>query len=180
MNLSRRSLIKYTPAIGIGIAGCSSNGGSDDFDTSESNEEVDSDNDGVPDTEDDYPNDSSRNEQLRDVSDSRNIQEDEWYYYPLNFTQDGYIEYNFIVRDGPPIDAILIDESEYDSYESGERNLQYTEISSYDSAGDSVESPISSGNYRLIFDNSSRGRAEPPTDFDNNVAEVEFDITTSQ
>ena len=181
MGLSRRDVIKYTPAISVGIAGCSSNDtGNNDFEESESTDETDSDDDGVPDVEDDYPNDSSRSQQLRDISDTRNIQEDEWYYYPLSFSQSGYIEYEFVVRDGPSIDVILIDESEYDSYENGDRFSHYSEVSTLDSVGDSVQSLLSSGNYRLIFDNSSVGSAEPPTDFTNSIAEVEFEIITSQ
>jgi hypothetical protein len=184
MKINRRNIVKITPVAIVGLAGCmgSDEPGSDfeDSDTQQDTE-TDSDGDRVPDSEDDYPNDSSRSRELRNVSTTRNIQEDQWFYYTLNFTDSGYVEYEFIVRDGPAIDVILIDESEYESYNSGDRYLAYNELSSYDSAGDTVEGgPLSAGNYRLIFDNSSRGQASPPTDFENNVAEVELDITTSQ
>jgi hypothetical protein len=184
MDITRRNIVKTTPVAIVGLSGCMGNDDSgSDFEDSDTQRdtETDSDGDGVPDSEDDYPNDSTRSRELNDISDTRNIQEDQWWAYPLNFTEPGYLEYQFVVRDGPAIDVILIDESEYESYNSGDRYLAYNELSSYDSAGDTVEGgPLSAGNYRLIFDNSSRGQASPPTDFENNVAEVELDITTSQ
>lgn len=184
MDLTRRTIVKTSPAALTVLAGC---GGSSDYDSESSDDltdpenEPDSDGDGVPDTQDDYPNDPDRSTELRDVSTTKNIQEDQWYSYGLEFSESGYVEYDFIVRDGPSIDVILMDESEYSSFESGDRFLAYNELSAYDSAGETVEGgPLSGGSYRLIFDNSEFGDAAPPTDFDNNVAEVELDITTSQ
>jgi len=186
MELTRRNVAKTTPAVILGLAGCMGSDDSGDVETldgdeTSNNEPTDSDGDGVPDDRDDYPNDTDRSTELRDVSTTRNIQEDQWYSYGLNFTEPGYIEYDFVVRDGPAIDVILMDEEEYSSYEEGERFRAYNDLSAYDSAGERIDGgPLSEGSYRLIFDNSEFGDAAPPTDFDNNVAEVEIDITTSQ
>lgn len=193
--MKRRSYIASVGVVGLtAIAGCSG-GGSDDSSGGDSDDNVvtvaedtatptaterpDSDNDGVPDIEDDYPNDPSRSRQLLVESDTRNIEEDSWYYYPLEFSQDGVLEYDFIVREGPAIDVIIIDESEYQPLSEGERYSYYDDWSVLDSTGDSVQVDVPAGNYRMLLDNSEIGEAVPPTDFENNVVQVEFDIETS-
>lgn len=187
MNPSRRTVLKATPILAVGIAGCSTGGdGNDDADdgggnnVNENTERPDSDNDGVPDVQDDYPNDPDRSQQLRSISDTRNLEEDQWRYYTLNFSQTGFLEYDFIVRDGPAIDAILMDESEYQYFENEERWEYYTELSALDSTGDDIRGRVSSGTYRLIFDNSNQGEAAPPSNFSNDVVSVEFTLETSQ
>lgn len=189
MRVSRRTLLKTTPVLAVGIAGCSdsgdsgggggpNNGGSNDV--NKNTERPDNDNDGVPDIQDDYPNDPNRSQQLRSVSDTRNLEEDQWRYYTLEFSQTGTIEYDFIVRDGPAIDVILMDESEYQYFGDGERWEYYTELSALDSTGSDITGQISAGAYRLIFDNSNEGEAAPPTNFSNDIISVEFTIETSQ
>jgi hypothetical protein len=191
MDLSRRRFIQTTPILATGLAGCSSNGNNsnsnnnDDSDANvvtvnENTERPDSDNDGVPDVQDDYPNDRSRSEQIRTIDDTRNIEEDAWRYYSVELPQSGTLSYDFIVREGPAIDVILLNESEYQYFDEGERWQYHTDLSALDSAGDEVQGQLSAGNYRLIFDNSSRGEASPPTDFSNNVVSVEFNIELSR
>lgn len=187
MGASRRTFLKTAPALVAGIAGCSTNGDSNDDgndggsnDVNENTERPDRDNDGVPDIQDDYPNDADRSQQLRSVSDTRNIEEDHWRYYTIEFSQTGTIEYDFIVRDGPAIDVILMDESEYQYFENEERWQYYTELSAMDSTGDNVSGQVSAGTYRLIFDNSNQGEAAPPSNFSNDVVSVEFTLEISQ
>lgn len=188
MRIPRRSLIKTTPAVAIGIAGCTDSGNSDSGANDNGNndninrntERPDADNDGVPDGRDDYPNDPDRSQQLRYISDTRNIEEDHWRYYTLEFSQAGTIEYDFIVRDGPSIDVILMDESEYQYYESEERWEYYTRLSSLDSIEDNMQGQLSAGTYRLIFDNTNQGSAAPPANLNNDVASVDYTIETSQ
>ncbi|WP_149799237.1 hypothetical protein [Halorubrum xinjiangense] len=177
----RRKLIKgASAAIVAGLAGCTGGGGGGSDGDSPIDQVQDSDDDGVPDSEDDYPNDPDRSEQLRSISDTRNLEEDQWRHIPLEFSQTGYIEYDFIVRDGPAIDVILLDESEYQYFDEGERSEYYPELSATDSTGDDVQGEIPSGTYRLILDNSNRGEATPPTNFSNDVVSVEYSIETSQ
>jgi len=184
MRTPRRRLIKTVPAVAIGIAGCLS-GDNEDSETNDNynnknTERPDSDRDDVPDINDDYSNDPSRSEQLRSISDTRNLEEDTWWYYTLNFTRTGAVEYDFIVRDGPAIDVILLDRSEYKYFEGDGRYQYYTGISVLDSTGDNISGQVSAGTYRLIFDNSNRGSATPPTNFSNDVISVEFSVNTSQ
>lgn len=184
MPVSRRTILKTSPALVVGLAGCSGSrdegGDSGSNDVSQDDEPLDSDNDGVPDVRDDYPNDSFRSERLYSTSDTRNIQEDEWYYYNLSFSQSGTVEYDFVVREGPAIDVIVMDESEYQYFGGEQRWEYYPGVSALDSTGENVSGSVSSGSYRLIFDNSSEGNAAPPANFSNDVATVEFTLETSQ
>jgi hypothetical protein len=184
MGISRRRVLKSTPVLAIGIAGCSTGGNrsdnSDGGDVDENTERPDSDNDGIPDIRDDYPNDPDRSQRIRSVSDTRNLEEDQWRYYTINFSEPGILEYDFIVRDGPAIDVIMMDESEYQYFENEERWEYYTDLSALDTTGDEVRGRIGSGTYRLIFDNSNQGEAAPPSNFSNDVVSVEFTIEASQ
>lgn len=74
---------------------------------------------------------------------------------------------------------IVIDESEYEYFQGDERAEYYPDFSSLDSVGSTVQTEIPSGDYRVILDNSDRGEASPPTNFSNDVVEVEFTLETS-
>jgi hypothetical protein len=180
MRLRRRSLLLSTGALVTASAGCTNSdsegdgGGSSDDNFNDNSGTSDADGDGVRDSLDDYPNDSSRSKLVNSEDDTRNIEEDHWRYYELNLPQSGHLSYDYIVRDGPSIDAIVIDESEYGYFKENERYNYYPELSTLDSIGESMSGPISSGTYYLIFDNSERGEAYPPSNMSNDVANVEF------
>jgi cobalamin biosynthesis protein CobT len=155
------------------------NGATDRADTA-GTETADSDDDGVIDTRDEYPNDPSRSEQLLSASITTDIQPDERVEYSLSFSEPGVIEYDFIVRDGPRIDAILLNESEYRALENGERWRYYTGLSVLDAASGRIQRPVNPRRYHLVFDNTSAGEASPPVDGGADVATVELSIETSQ
>lgn len=115
---SRRKVLGLSAGSLVGIAECT---GSDDTNFSSSSgsngagdletERPDADGDGIPDNQDDYP----RNQYVshkQTKSDSRKLEEDEWRYYELSFNSTGFVKYDFVVRDGPEIDVIFIEESE--------------------------------------------------------------------
>jgi len=140
----------------------------------------DRDNDGVPDQEDDYPDDPAVQTQQRRISDTRNIEEDNWRYYDLRLTAPGRIMYEFAVEDGPAIDVIVIDQAEYDAFRNESPISPYTDLTELDSTGATVRGPVDSGTYTLILDNSNRGAAEPPANLSNDVVTVDFTIETAQ
>lgn len=188
---SRRRILQLSAAGLVGLAGCTS-GGSDDSGNNNRNsnpndnggeeptERPDVDNDGVPDIEDDFPNDSDLSRQLSSTSDTRKIEEDEWRYYELEFSSTGQIYYDFIVREGPEIDVILMEKSEYTYFESEQRAEYFPDLSALDSAGETVEGKVNPGSYYLVFDNSPNGEAAPPTNFSNDIVTVEFEIETAE
>jgi hypothetical protein len=162
--------------VATALAGCSG-GGSTGGGESTPTDEPDRDNDGVPDARDDFPNDSSLSAVVSTEDDTRQIEEDEWWWYELELPEDGQLSYEFIVRDGPEIDVIVVEESEYSYFEEGERYEYLTDPSALDTAGEEVSSALSSGEYRMIFDNTSRGEADPPSNLSNDVIEVDFNYT---
>lgn len=185
---SRRRILGLSAVSLVGLSGCT---GSDDTDNEggsgdENNEPMegnterpDADGDGIPDSQDDYPHDSDLS-QKQTNSDSRKLEEDEWRYYELDFSSTGFLRYDFIVRDGPEIDVIFIEESEYSHFDEGERYEYKPALSAMNSTGEEVSGKIPEGSYCLIFDNSDRGEASPPTNFSNDVVTVEFDMEVGQ
>lgn len=174
------------------LAGCTGPGGTNDdegsdsdFSSNDADSQVsqdtptarpDSDGDGVIDRNDEFPQDPNLSQVLFEESDRRNVQEDEWRYYMLSFPQSGRLYYSYTVREGPEIDVIVMDESEYQYFQDGDRYNRYTNLSTFGDAGNTVNEPISAGDYRLIFDNTEREEAYPPSNFSNDIAEVEFEI----
>ncbi len=156
------------------MAGCT--GDTDNQNGDRPNGQSDSDEDGVPDSQDAYPNDSRFSKQVLSKSNTWEIEEDRWRYFGFSLRGEGKLYYDFIVREGPEIDVILMDESEYTHFESQSRYNYYTKFSQLNSAGGTVEQVLPAGSYYIIFDNSEAGEASPPTDFNNSVATVEFDI----
>lgn len=156
------------------------NGGSNEVNQETPTAPPDSDGDGVPDRRDDYPNDSSRSRQIESISDTRNIEEDDWRYYTFNFSSTGTVEYEFVVREGPPIDAIFMEESEYEYFEEGERAQYYQDLTIMDSTGGSTKGQVSEGTYYMVFDNSNLGEAAPPANLSNDVVSVDFTLEASE
>jgi hypothetical protein len=183
MSERRKFLRLAGAATATALAGCSgggSTGGSQSTPTEQPDtptERPDRDGDGVPDVNDDFPRNSNLSSVLESVDDTRNIEEDEWYWYELELTESGQLAYDFIVREGPPTDLIVVAASEYEYFEEGERYEYVAGPTVFDSAGSEGGGRLSAGNYRLIFDNTSRGEAAPPANMSNDVVEVEFEFT---
>ncbi|WP_318569768.1 hypothetical protein [Salinigranum marinum] len=135
----------------------------------------DSDGDGVVDGYDDYPTDPARSRLVESASDTRNIEEDHYYYYPFSLDQNGYVEMEYVVREGPDIDVIFLSSQEFEHFEAGENYLQYDSLSQWDDGGGSISGPIHSGSNYVVFHN-----ANAPTNFSNDLARVEFEIEISE
>lgn len=182
LETERRSFLAGTAA--VLLAGCTGSGGSDDSDSNQGGggggstptPRPDSDSDGVPDREDDFPNDSSFSVLVDEVSDTRQIPEDELYQWHYSLTEQSTISYDFVVREGPAIDAILTTEDEYNELIEGNRARYISEGSDLDSTGGGATATVSPGTYYIVFDNTNYGEAKPPTNFDDDLAEVEVDI----
>ena len=183
MKLSRRHLLATSVGLSATFAGCSggndSRGGRGSNTDPQNNEPVDTDGDGVPDAQDEYPDDPDLSSSQTE-SDTRNLEEDQWRHFSISFSSTGYIEFDFIVRDGPAIDVILMDESEYEHFDQGDRYEYIPDLSALDSSGTTVSSKVPEGEYRLVVDNSERGEASPPTNFSNDVVNVEYDLTLAE
>ncbi|GAA0193803.1 hypothetical protein [Halobaculum roseum] len=154
--------------------------GSDPVDESTPTPRPDRDGDGIPDAEDDFPDDPSYSVLLDETSDTRQIPEDEWYQWNFELNEQAVLSYDFVVRSGPAIDAILTDDTEYDQLQEGNRFRYYSEGSVMDDEGGQVTTTLAPGTYHLVLDNSDAGEAQPPTNFDDDIAEVEIEIQILQ
>ena len=176
----RRDFLKVSSAvITAGIAGCASDGGNGGSDgggvsSGESNEVQDSDGDGVPDSEDDFPNDSTRSELLSEGSESYDLNEDYYQYLRFSPSQEATLSYEAEVAGDIRIDVILTDGTNFQYFEDGTDWEYYAEGSELDTLFASNEVRLGTGTeYYLIIDNTSEGRAAPPTNFDNDRVEVD-------
>jgi hypothetical protein len=185
--MKRRDLLRTIPLAGIlGIAGCGGDGdgdsgGDENNDDLENNDDgqPDRDEDGVPDSEDDYPDDPDRS--AGETNQGRiDVNEDEWYQWKLSYEEETHIEYEMLVRKGPSIDVVLFSEEEYTHYENDERAQYYSNLSDLDTIDGTASGWVETGDYRLVIDNTNWGEAVPPTNLDDDVAEVEYTITASR
>jgi len=115
-------------------------------------------------------------EEVVSFQDVATIQEDAWKYWELSFERQTEVNYDFVVRSGPPIDAILFSSDEFSHFEDQERARYYESASVLDSQGDRVEATLASGDYVLVLDNSNWGTA-PPTNLDDDIAKVEVEFS---
>lgn len=181
---TRRKLVATIGA--LATSGCLANAASDEVTVPSENSDAerertrtptprpDSDSDGVIDAYDDYPTDSTRSELIDSISDTRNIEEDHYYYIPFSLSRSGFIEMEYIVREGPDIDVIFLSSEEFEHFEDGENYLLFDSLSQWEDGGGSISGRIGSGTNYVVFHN-----ANAPTNFSNDVARVEFDIEIS-
>jgi hypothetical protein len=111
------------------------------------------------------------------VDATRVVDEDGYVYWEFSYDQPVTVSWQFTVRDGPSIDIFLVSQSEFSHYEQGERFRTFE--SSLDSTAGSESVTLEEGEYVLVLDNTSAGEAAPPTNFDEDPAEVEIEITVS-
>ena len=146
--MDRRKFISAVVALGsTGVAGCSGDGDGGD----DGSEEL--------------------------ISDSIVAEEGEYYTWDLTINSAGTLQHDLIVRDGPSIDFAVFEPSEFEAYENEERARYLSGPSELDTENyqDSAEYP--EGEYKVVVDNTDWGEAAPPTNLDNDMAEVEITIT---
>jgi hypothetical protein len=168
------------------LAGCSGGGDTDSgqgdadrAETVEADTEPDADNDGVPDSDDDYPNDPERSAGKTSRG-NLDVAEDEWSSWTFEFSEPTHIEYEMVVRDGPSVDVILFGDREYEYFENQDRAKYYSGLSDLDTTRGLASGWVEAGDYVLVVDNTEWGEAAPPTNLDDDVAEVEYTLTLSR
>jgi len=103
------------------------------------------------------------------------IEEDQYHYSEFDLNRTATVEYRFTVRSGPDIDVFVTNEEEFGHYEDGERFRTYED--SMDTTSGSGSADLGEGHYYVVVDNTSAGVAEPPSNMDNDVIEVDIEIT---
>jgi hypothetical protein len=181
--VNRRSVVAaLAGSATVLVPGCSNNSMSNnDLDDDPNRlDEDDQDNDGVPDSVDDYPNEPDLSREVRYVDDTRWINEGHWYHYGLNFTKPGELEIDFLVREGPAIDVLVLSESEYTYFERDERYEVWHEPSMRDSTGHASYATLPAGDYLVVFDNTGRSSAAPGGVFSDDNARVDIEIKAAE
>jgi hypothetical protein len=169
----------------VALAGCTGDGGDNSGSSDEggssggSDGQQDSDGDGVPDAEDDFPNDSDRSVLLGRESDTIDLNED--YYQTLEFdpSERSVLDYDIEVEEDIRIDVILTDDTNLNYFENGDDWEYYTEGSDLDTVSADEEVALEGGEtYYLIIDHTEEGGAAPPTNFDNDriTVNVEYQL----
>lgn len=107
------------------------------------------------------------------------IAEDEFTIWELGFDRPNRLQYSFEVIDGPPIDVILTDES--GQPKADDEDWHYYPTASYLNGKDGMVVDVlpPDTDYRLIFDNSNRLEASPPTNLREDPAIVTFQLDMS-
>jgi hypothetical protein len=114
-------------------------------------------------------------EKIDDFSHNYTIKEDSYKGFNFRVEQQGTIEWDAIVRSEYAVDIIVLTQDEMDAFNNQERFEYLSTASTLDTTGDEVSATIPEGEYALIVDNSEMAEAAPPTNFDDDLAEVEIE-----
>lgn len=156
------------------LAGCI--GVLDDGTPTPTPEPPDQDFDGVPDSEDDYPEDALRSKQVILIEDYVELQPDDYRSHRLRLDGETFIlEWDVIVEGGPGIDVLLVDRENFVKYTNGEEITHLSGYSQLNIGSGIKESPISGGNYVLILDYTNYA-----TDFGMSSVNVDYTIEVAE
>lgn len=173
---TRRAVLGTTGA--ALLSGCSGFGSviGSDSQNQPGSDGQDSDGDGIPDADDDYPENPEYSVEAELIDDERRISPHEWERWSFDFLGETEISYEFTVRDGPAIDVLMFKADEYEHYADREGARYLTETSVLDSAGGSNTGTVNPGIHFFVLDNTVWGDAAPSTNVDDGVATVEIEM----
>jgi len=163
--MRRRAFLTMTTVSLAALAGCF---GSDD----------DADDDGVPDEEDDYPEDPERSRRIDTIADTVTVGDGEFFPQEVTLEEDGGVTVDFTVEEGPEIDIIVLPEDQYERFRSGQtwRAKPGTVVGR--SGGGTEQVSLPPGTYFVLVDNSSQGVAYASPTRKDNPATVSFETET--
>lgn len=173
---TRRAVLGTTGA--ALLAGCAGFGSvvGGDSQSQGGSDRQDSDHDGIPDTEDDYPNNQDYSVETKLIDDERRIPAHEWAHWSFDFLGETEISYEFTVRDEQPIDVLMFKPDEYERYANSNGARYLTETSVPDSTGGSNTGAINPGIHYFVLDNTAWGDAVPSKNMDDGVATVDIEM----
>jgi len=142
--LPRRTVLVGSVAVTLGLAGCSS----------------DSDPSG---------GDSTPWQEILNTRET--VQEDEYQAWNWSADQATEIRWEFTVRNGPEAELFVMESTEFDEFQAGNR---FYAIESAVGTSDETTFTVESGDYRFVLDNTNAGDIEPPTNLEDDAAEIEL------
>lgn len=112
----------------------------------------------------------SGGESREQVIDNRaEINEDEYKYWSFSLDESATVEYEFTVRNGPEMDVFILEDSEFREFENENRFRGHASSGT----GGSNSVTLNAGDYKFVVDNTNAGNVSPPTNFNDDVAEIE-------
>lgn len=170
--MHRRELLKKCVSLPIvaALAGCS------DSTVQGDTADPDSDGDGVPDRLDDYPRDSNRSQFVDSISDGDELNEDYYMAYDFTLSQPATLDYTVDVEGNLPLDVIVTDGTNFRYFEDDADWKYVAELSDMETVHASADGILDSGEWVIIIDNTSSGRASPPSNFNNDRVSYSIDM----
>jgi hypothetical protein len=104
-----------------------------------------------------------------------------YYQWPFEINVEAELSLTAIGRSGPAFDIYLTTTEEFEEYNQGNRFAFNSDLSVEDTTfADSTAIVEPRDDLVLLVDNSTAGVAEPPTDGEDNPAEVEVELTATE
>ncbi|MDS0258914.1 hypothetical protein NDI56_05850 [Haloarcula sp. S1CR25-12] len=145
--LPRRAVLLSSAAVTLGLAGCSS-----DSDPSGSS--------------------GGDTDSWQEILNTREtVQEDEYQAWNWSADQSTEIRWEFTVRNGPEAELFVMESTEFDEFQAGNR---FYAVESAAGTSDETTFTVESGDYRFVLDNTNAGDIAPPTNLDDDAAEIEL------
>lgn len=110
------------------------------------------------------------------ISDTVTVHQNGFKVWDWSPTESVPIEYNLTVRNGPNIDYVAFEKSEFEHYEDRVRARYISAASDMNTARSHGTAKLPSGQYYFVIDNTSWGDAAPHINEDDNAAEVEYEL----
>ena len=101
------------------------------------------------------------------------VKEDEYKSWSWDIDQSAEIKWEFTVRSGPSLEFFVMTSREFDEYQARNRFRTLVNVSG---KSDTNSQELEEGNYRFVIDNTSAGNTKPPSNFDDDIAEVELKV----
>lgn len=131
-----------------------------DLSTPTTTQILDSDGDGVADSRDDFPDNASYSENINRESATEIIDPGYYRWWTWSLEKPAVFSFEVDVVSGSHVDAILIDDSQFDEFEDGKEYEYYTNGSDFKTKYADKHLRIDSGSYRFIISNWNTGTEE--------------------
>lgn len=150
------------------LAGCttSQNGGDGDSGVDVAGPS-DTDGDGVPDDEDDFPDDAQRSAVLSRFSERDELNEDYYQFFEFSFPETTGLEYTVEVEGDVHLDVIVTDQTNFRYYKDGTEWEYMSGLSDLETTYATEGGWLEAGEWVLIIDNTDAGGAAPPMNLEN-------------
>jgi hypothetical protein len=177
--VQRRKYLATIGSVSVALAGCTGGGdggtGGGSGDGSSSGGDGSSGGSEPTETETETPTETPTPTPQEVINDTRQIPEDEFYRWSFEANVPLRLDIEFTVREGPKIDFLVMSGSEYQEYDDGNRFR--TMIDATGTVGDTISGTVEEGPVYIVADNTNRGPTDPPSNFDDDIAEVEVFAT---